>query len=154
MLGMVFLTSNSCRRLAGRINLLFRCFCAIFSLAAWTSRSVSPRAQRVARKRSPGLDRRFGLVFNVPLPSPQVRMSAAIRSPCPLAAVLRPSTQTTIEQVPCGFLPVDLAFADTQLSHREWRLGLAPSTAGRQSKWCAFPRTRPQFLLSPWRRVP
>src|SRR5258708_16048844 len=49
--------SKSWRRLAGRMNLLFLSLSANFMLAVWTSRSVSPRPKRVARKRSPGLDR-------------------------------------------------------------------------------------------------
>jgi|SRR5439155_5112259 len=43
------------------MNFLFRSLRANLRLAVWTSRRVSPRAKRVARKRSPGLDWRFGM---------------------------------------------------------------------------------------------
>ena len=46
------------------MNLLFRSVRANFMLAVWISRSVSPRAQRVARKRSPGVDRYFGMTLD------------------------------------------------------------------------------------------
>ena len=60
----MFFISRSWRRLGGKMNLLLRCFCANFSLAVWTSRRVIPRAERVARKRSPGLDRCFGMTIH------------------------------------------------------------------------------------------
>ena|SRR5437016_4349131 len=63
-LGIVFFTSKSCSRLAGKMNLLFRSLRANLMLAVWTSRRVSPRAKRVARKRSPGLDWRFGMTLH------------------------------------------------------------------------------------------
>ena len=46
------------------MNLLFRSLRANLMLAVWTSRRVSPRAKRVARKRSPGLDWRFGMTLH------------------------------------------------------------------------------------------
>ncbi len=46
------------------MNLLFRSLRANLMLAVWTSRRVSPRAKRVARKRSPGLDWRFGMTLD------------------------------------------------------------------------------------------
>jgi tRNA(Leu) C34 or U34 (ribose-2'-O)-methylase TrmL len=46
------------------MNLLFRSLRANLILAVWTSRRVSPRAKRVARKRSPGLDWRFGMTLH------------------------------------------------------------------------------------------
>jgi hypothetical protein len=50
--------------LAGRMNLLFRSLRANLMLAVWTSLRVSPRANRVARKRSPGLDWRFVMTLH------------------------------------------------------------------------------------------
>jgi hypothetical protein len=46
------------------MNLLFRSLCANLMLAVRTSQRVSPRANRVARKRSPGLDWRFVMTLH------------------------------------------------------------------------------------------
>ena len=46
------------------MNLLFRSLRANLMLAVWTSRRDSPRANRVARKRSPGLDWRFVMTLH------------------------------------------------------------------------------------------
>ena len=73
MLGIVFFTSKSCRRLAGKMNLLFQSVRANFMLSVWTSRSVSPSAQRVARRRSPGLDRRFGMTLHYRLATSRLK---------------------------------------------------------------------------------
>ena len=69
----MFFTSKSCRRLAGRMNLLFRSLRANFMLAMWTSRRVIPSAKRVARRRSPGLGRRFGMTLHYRLATSRLK---------------------------------------------------------------------------------
>jgi hypothetical protein len=62
------------------MNRLFRRLRANFTLAIWTSQRVSPRAQRVARKRSPALDRRFGMTLHYRLATSRLKRKRRRRS--------------------------------------------------------------------------
>jgi hypothetical protein len=61
------------------MNLLFRSLRANLMLAVWTSRRVSPRAKRVARKRSPGLDWRFGMTLHYRLAMSRLKRKRSSR---------------------------------------------------------------------------